>query len=160
MSDTWCYARNCWGPNLRDLFGNRVLREVTEVKGAFGVGRRPREGQVRARTGSEGTREQGRGAQGERPPRFGRRVGLAAWPQRAKALRPATPLLFCRSPSPRRQPEPRQASPGAAPPLRFADGRWRRTEEARPTAQHADEGEQTATQKTPGSVDAEPLEVT
>lgn len=31
----------CWGPNLRDLFGNRVLSEVTEVKEAFGVGWSP-----------------------------------------------------------------------------------------------------------------------
>lgn len=92
MSDTWCYARNCWGPNLRDLFGNRVLREVTKVKGAFGVGRRPREGQVRARTGSEGTRGAGeRGSGGSGPHASG---GAWAWrPGRSGRRRSGRRLL-------------------------------------------------------------------
>lgn len=80
--------------------------------------------------------------------------GLAAAGEGAQAG-DSSPFLPLAVPTP-----PARASPGAAPPLRFADGRWRRTEEARPTAQHADEGEQTATQKTPGAFDAEPLEVT
>lgn len=167
MSDTWCYARNCWGPNLRDLFGNRVLREVTEVKGAFGVGRRPREGQVRARTGSEGTRGAGeRGSGGAAPTLRAVRGpgGLAAAGEGAQAG-DSSPFLPLAVPTP-----PARAASGqpwgcSAPALRRGQvethgGRWRRTEEARPTAQHADEGEQTATQKTPGAFNAEPLEVT